>query len=110
MSGDRLAAAVLSLPAPWQGHYFATVESTQDEARAAARRGAPTRSIFVADFQRAGRGRAQRQWLASPGSALLLSILFREETMRPWRYTSLVSLALVQTIDHLFPAVRTAIK
>jgi BirA family biotin operon repressor/biotin-[acetyl-CoA-carboxylase] ligase len=114
MAGDRLAGAVLSLPAPWHGHYFAVVDSTQDEAREAARHGAPTRSLFVADFQRAGRGRAQRHWLAAPGAALLLSMLFREhaetDAIRPWRYTRLASLALVQTIDRLFPQVTPAIK
>jgi BirA family biotin operon repressor/biotin-[acetyl-CoA-carboxylase] ligase len=114
MASDRLADAVLRLPAPWQGHYFAAVDSTQDEARAAARGGAPTRTIFVADFQRSGRGRAQRQWLASPGTGLLMSLLFREpssaDTIRPWRYTSLLSLALIQTLDCLRPAVAPAIK
>jgi len=114
MAGDRLAGAVLNLPAPWQGHYFPVVDSTQDEARAAARSGAPTRSLFVTDFQRAGRGRAQRRWLAAPGTALLLSMLFREhadtDAIRPWRYTRLVSLALVHTIDRLIPQAAPAIK
>jgi BirA family transcriptional regulator, biotin operon repressor / biotin---[acetyl-CoA-carboxylase] ligase len=114
MPADNLAEAVQRLPATWHGHYFDVVDSTQECARAAARDGAPTRSIFVADYQRAGRGRADRRWLASPGSALLASMLFREQcataAFRPWRYTSLVSLALVQAITCHLPAVAVAIK
>ncbi len=114
MPSDRLAAAVSGLPAPWQGQFFEAVDSTQDEARAAAQRGAPTRSLFVADYQRAGRGRGARAWLAQPGSALLVSILFREAArspaIRPWRYTRLASLALVAAIDYYLPDAATAIK
>ncbi|HEY2594527.1 MAG TPA: biotin--[acetyl-CoA-carboxylase] ligase [Chloroflexota bacterium] len=114
MADDRLAAAVQGLPAPWQGHFFDALDSTQDEAREAAQRGAPSHSLFVADFQRAGRGRASRRWLAPPGSALLMSILFREETqspaIRPWRYTRLASLALIGSIDHHVPGAAAAIK
>jgi BirA family biotin operon repressor/biotin-[acetyl-CoA-carboxylase] ligase len=107
-----LAEAVQSLPAPWQAHYFAALDSTQDEARAAARRGAPSRSLFVAEFQRAGRGRQGRTWLAQPGSALLLSMLFREVVgaPTPWRYTSLASLALVEAIEHVLPRLVPLIK
>ena len=102
MLGDRLARAVLCLPAHWHARYFDVVDSTQDEARAAARDGAPDRSVFVADLQRAGRGRQGRSWLAAPGSALLLSIVFRELgplAARPWHFTSLASMALVGAIE-----------
>jgi len=114
MADDRLAAAVHSLPAAWQGHYFEVVASTQDQAREAARRGAPTRSLFVANYQRAGRGRVARQWLAAPGSSLLVSMLFRERAesgaLRPWRYTSLTSVAVLQTIVRHLPETAPAIK
>jgi BirA family transcriptional regulator, biotin operon repressor / biotin---[acetyl-CoA-carboxylase] ligase len=114
MPGDKLAEAVQRLPATWHGHYFDAVASTQEWARTAAREGAPTRSIFVADCQRAGRGRLDRQWLAAPGSALLVSMLFREvselDAFRPWRYTSLVSLALLQAMACRLPAAAIAIK
>jgi BirA family biotin operon repressor/biotin-[acetyl-CoA-carboxylase] ligase len=113
MPADRLLAALESLPPTWHARFFAEVDSTQDEARAAARAGAPSRSIFVADFQRAGRGRQGRRWLASPGSALMLSMLFRETTsgqVQPWRWTSLASVALVEAIDQLVPGATAAIK
>ncbi|MDQ6673020.1 MAG: hypothetical protein M3069_20155, partial [Chloroflexota bacterium] len=80
---DGLAAAVGALPRTWQAHYFAAVESTQDEARAAQRLGAPHRSIFVADYQRAGHGRHGRRWVAGPGVALMLSVVFRDAPAKP---------------------------
>src|SRR5579859_3747756 len=106
MVADELAAGVAALPRHWHAHYFAAVDSTQDEARAASRSGAPHRSIFVADYQRAGRGRQGRAWLATPGVALLLSIVFRDSapTPIPWRWTSLASLALAEAIEHVLPA------
>ena len=113
MAGDSLASAVGRLPASWHGHYFAVVDSTQDEARAAARAGAADQTLFVADHQRAGRGRRGRVWLAEPGSALLVSMVFRERGQLasvPWRFTSLVSLAMVRAIDRSLSEDSVAIK
>jgi BirA family biotin operon repressor/biotin-[acetyl-CoA-carboxylase] ligase len=111
MGSDGLALAVEALPPPWRGHYFDLVDSTQDEARAAAQRGAPNRSVFVADFQRAGRGRQGRTWVAGPGMALLVTLLFRETNgaPTPFRWTSLASVALVESIEELLE-VEAAIK
>src|SRR5262245_40536809 len=112
MPADSLASAVGSLPAPWTGHYFDTVDSTQFEARDAGRRGARGRSVFVANFQRAGRGRQARTWLAEPGSALLMSVLCREARAeaRPWRFTSLASLALIESLQAIAPGHNLAVK
>jgi BirA family biotin operon repressor/biotin-[acetyl-CoA-carboxylase] ligase len=112
MVDDELAAAVEALPPHWHAHYFAVVDSTQDEARAASRSGAPHRSIFVADYQRAGRGRQGRAWVATPGVALLLSVVFRDTaaTPIPWRWTSLVSVALAEAIEDILPSLKPAIK
>jgi BirA family biotin operon repressor/biotin-[acetyl-CoA-carboxylase] ligase len=112
MPGDGLAAAVEALPRHWHAHYFEAVESTQDEARAAARLGAGHRSIFVADFQRAGRGRRGRSWLAAPGTALMLSIVFRDMASAPvpWRWTILASVALAEAIAEVAPNLRPSIK
>jgi len=112
MPGDSLAAALLRLPASWHGFWFDTVDSTQAAARAAASRGAADRSLFVADFQRAGRGRQGRTWLAEPGAALLMSILFRrhEAESRPWRFTSLAALSVLEAIEPLLTQPIAAIK
>lgn len=111
---DSLAAALLRLPASWHAFWFDTVDSTQAAARAAASHGAADRSLFVADFQRAGRGRQGRTWLAEPGAALLMSILFQrhEAESRPWRFTSLAALSVVEAIEPLLtsPSASAAIK
>ena len=56
---------------------FAEIDSTNryvlDEARAGAAEGL----VAVADHQSAGRGRLGRSWVAPPGSALMVSVLFR---------------------------------
>jgi BirA family biotin operon repressor/biotin-[acetyl-CoA-carboxylase] ligase len=109
---ERLADAVASLPDGWTGRYYASVESTQDEAKVAVRAGAPSRSIFVADFQRAGRGRQGRTWQAPPGASLMASFVFRESHTQPIarRWTSLLAVSLVETIDGFELPVRAAIK
>jgi BirA family biotin operon repressor/biotin-[acetyl-CoA-carboxylase] ligase len=112
MASDDLAQALQTLPPEWHGHSFDVVDSTQDEARAAVRRGAPSRSIFVADYQRAGRGRQGRAWLAGPGDALMLSMVFSERATEPipWRWTSLASVALAESVQELLPMLEPAIK
>jgi BirA family transcriptional regulator, biotin operon repressor / biotin---[acetyl-CoA-carboxylase] ligase len=114
MASDSLAAALLRLPPPWHGFWFDIVDSTQDVARAAASRGAVDRSLFVADYQRAGRGRQGRTWLAEPGAALLMSILFKElgrgPAVKPWRFTSLAALSVVEAIQPLLASGQAAIK
>lgn len=53
--------------------------STNDDALAAARGGAPSGSLFVADHQSAGRGRRGKSWSAAPGGSLLFSVVVRPE-------------------------------
>jgi BirA family biotin operon repressor/biotin-[acetyl-CoA-carboxylase] ligase len=54
-----------------------SVDSTQTVAFALAERGAPDRTVVVADRQLAGRGRRGRVWQAPAGTSLLTSILVR---------------------------------
>jgi BirA family biotin operon repressor/biotin-[acetyl-CoA-carboxylase] ligase len=104
MVQDTLAQAVHHLPAGWRGEFYAEVGSTQEVARAAVHSGAPSRSIFVADHQSAGRGRQGRSWLDRPGQALMLSILLRQSAEpRPWRSTALASVALVEALEAVLP-------
>ena len=50
---DRLGAFIerVALPPGWRVLHEPSVESTNDLAREAARRGWPDRSVFVADYQ-----------------------------------------------------------
>jgi BirA family biotin operon repressor/biotin-[acetyl-CoA-carboxylase] ligase len=58
-------------------HYFQQVGSTNDIARELAGRGADEGTLVIADEQTSGRGRLERAWISPPGSALLMSLLFR---------------------------------
>lgn len=110
-TSDDLEAAVQTLPGGWTGTFLRTTPSTQDVARVAAAAGASSRSIFVADYQTAGRGRHGRRWLASPGTALMLSIVLRSRvTPRAWSATTLASVALAEAVERLAPALHVEIK
>jgi BirA family biotin operon repressor/biotin-[acetyl-CoA-carboxylase] ligase len=68
-----LRTAVVGRPLEVHG----AVGSTNDLARAAARRGAPEGLAVLADGQTAGRGRLGRAWVSPPGVNLYLSVLLR---------------------------------
>lgn len=51
--------------------------STNDLAREAAGEGAPHGTVIFAEEQTSGRGRRGREWVASPGAAILCSFLLR---------------------------------
>jgi BirA family biotin operon repressor/biotin-[acetyl-CoA-carboxylase] ligase len=53
------------------------VSSTQAIAFELAERGAPHRTVVLADHQTAGRGRRGRGWEDEPGASLLVSVLLR---------------------------------
>lgn len=57
--------------------FFASVGSTNDLLKQAARDGEPEGLVFVADEQVAGRGRRGRSWTAPSGTSLLSSTLLR---------------------------------
>ena len=57
-------------------HHRAT-DSTNERARQLAAAGAAHGTLVTADEQSAGRGRQGRTWTASPGQALLLSLVVR---------------------------------
>jgi len=65
-------------------HYFTETGSTNDLAAAAADRGAPEGTTFVAGAQTAGRGRRGREWFSPPGAGLYLSTVVRRASMAPW--------------------------
>ena len=79
--GDRAQAALA-------GSRFADVRwvastgSTNADALALARDGAPEGVVVVADHQRAGRGRYDRAWVAPPGGSLLVSVPVRMDDGR----------------------------
>jgi BirA family biotin operon repressor/biotin-[acetyl-CoA-carboxylase] ligase len=77
---ERFLELRRSQPAPGWGEplrYGEQTGSTNDDALAAARLGAPSGSVFLAEHQTAGRGRRGRRWLAESGQSLLFSVLWR---------------------------------
>jgi len=77
------AARFLDLAAPLTlGRPLVTTRetgSTNDDALAAARSGAPHGALFVTEAQRAGRGRRGNTWLSAPGGGLLFSLVLRPD-------------------------------
>src|SRR3989442_6484497 len=68
------------------------VDSTQATICDVAGQGASDRTVVVADYQAAGRGRRGRAWDAPAGTSLLTSILVRPRaTPERWGGYSLVS-------------------
>jgi BirA family biotin operon repressor/biotin-[acetyl-CoA-carboxylase] ligase len=53
--------------------------STNDDALAAAKSGAPHGSLFGAETQSRGRGRRGSEWVSTPGAGLWFSLLLRPE-------------------------------
>jgi len=58
-------------------HFSPVTDSTNIDALAAARRGAPHGSVYFADEQRAGRGRGDHSWHSAAGEGLYVSLLLR---------------------------------
>jgi len=80
------------------------VESTNDVVRGWLAAGAPEVCLAVADEQSAGRGRLDRNWIAPPGAALLLSLGFRPSWLAPeqvWRLAATISLAMADAAEEV---------
>jgi BirA family biotin operon repressor/biotin-[acetyl-CoA-carboxylase] ligase len=75
--------------------------STNADAMALVRDGAPEGVVLVADHQTAGRGRAGRSWSAPPGSSLLVSILLRPPAAVYDLCTMAVAVAAAEAIDEV---------
>lgn len=58
-------------------HLLASTTSTSDEAKRAAKEGAPHGATWLAEQQTAGRGRQGRSWVSPRGENLLFSVLLR---------------------------------
>lgn len=63
----------LGVPTHWAKH----TESTNDDALAAARAGAPHGAIFGAESQSRGRGRRGSEWTSAAGAGLWFSLVVR---------------------------------
>ena len=80
--------------------YVPSLESTQDEV-AALDDDDPEGSVFITDEQTAGRGRHGRQWLAPPGTSLLLSVMLRPSAEVFPKLVMVASLALANAVEQV---------
>jgi BirA family transcriptional regulator, biotin operon repressor / biotin---[acetyl-CoA-carboxylase] ligase len=82
-------------------HFLEVTGSTNTDAVAAARAGAPEGSVYFADEQLAGRGRGNHAWHSAAGEGLYVSVLLRPRL--PAAYLPLLplvaGLAAAQAID-----------
>ncbi len=89
---------------------YERVASTNDIARERARSGAAEGLIVLAEEQSAGRGRLGRNWVASYGDALLMSVLLRPVWLPPgeaFTLTMLAGVALCEAVEQLRQCARS---
>lgn len=85
--------------------HVGTVPSTMDIAERLGLDGAPSGTVVIAEHQTRGRGRLGREWVAPPGSALLVSVLLRT-SLSPIRLASfslVLGMAIAPVLDAWLP-------
>jgi BirA family biotin operon repressor/biotin-[acetyl-CoA-carboxylase] ligase len=60
-------------------HFSRVTGSTNSDAVAAARLGAPHGSVYLSDEQQSGRGRGDHNWISAAGEGLYVSVLLRPQ-------------------------------
>jgi BirA family biotin operon repressor/biotin-[acetyl-CoA-carboxylase] ligase len=100
MAGDRARTALAGTTFA-DVRWVAETGSTNSDALALARDGAPEGVVLVADHQTAGRGRQGRRWVAPPEASLLVTILLRPPSAVADLTTMAVSLAAAEAVEEL---------
>jgi BirA family biotin operon repressor/biotin-[acetyl-CoA-carboxylase] ligase len=74
LTNEALQAALGSRPF----RFFASTESTMQDARQWLADGAADGAVVITDEQRAGKGRLGRGWLTPPGTAIAMTVILRD--------------------------------
>jgi BirA family biotin operon repressor/biotin-[acetyl-CoA-carboxylase] ligase len=98
--GDRVRAAVAGSRFT-DVRWVASTGSTNADALALARDGAPEGVVVVADHQTAGRGRYDRAWVAPPGGSLLVSVLLRPPSPVASTATMATAVAMAAAVEEV---------
>lgn len=104
MNVETLTSLLAGLPIP-QVRAFATIGSTNDEAKSWTAAGASDGCLVVADQQTQGRGRFDRRWVTRPGTSLAFSLILRPsqaEMARAGLFSPLGALATSRAIEGTF--------
>ena len=104
MDRNLLLKALADLPLG-AVRYFDRVGSTNDEAAAWARQGAPGLALVIAEEQTAGRGRSGRSWITVPGASLAFSVILyptQKNTHILSRLTPLGALAVKDALQNTY--------
>jgi BirA family biotin operon repressor/biotin-[acetyl-CoA-carboxylase] ligase len=96
------------LPVGFRLLHYASIGSTNDEAKRLARAGAPEGTLVWADQQLAGRGRRGRNWVSPPGN-LYVSLVLRPGEM-PTRIAQLGFVAALGLGDALIELAGPALR
>ncbi|PZC46269.1 MAG: BirA family transcriptional regulator [Chloroflexi bacterium] len=82
-------------------------DSTMDDTKSLAKKGAQEGLVVIADNQGKGRGRFNREWVTTPGQDLTISILFKPSLKKLHMLNMAASLAIQDTISEIIkgPAV-----
>lgn len=81
--------------------WVAETGSTNSDVLARSRDGAPEGTVVVADYQRQGRGRQGRSWIAPAGSSLLLSVLLRPPAALAGGTTMAAAVAMAGAVEQV---------
>lgn len=102
---DALRRALVAPAGPYAAlDVVASLPSTNAALAAAARVGAPDRTVLIGEHQTAGRGRSARRWVAPARSGLAVSVLLRprEVPQARWGWLPLLAgVALCRTVAEL---------
>jgi BirA family biotin operon repressor/biotin-[acetyl-CoA-carboxylase] ligase len=98
--GDR-ARAALARCRFTDVRWVASTGSTNADALALARDGAPEGVVVVADHQTAGRGRYDRAWVAPSGGSLLVSVLLRPPSPVASTATMATAVAMAEAVEEV---------
>lgn len=95
----------------WNIEHLGHVDSTNTWLAERAREGAREGDVVYADFQSAGRGRRDREWVAPVGSSLLCSVLLEPPASSPPPHVFLLAAALsmVEALEEM-TSVRPVVK
>jgi BirA family biotin operon repressor/biotin-[acetyl-CoA-carboxylase] ligase len=103
MSSREISLELNQLPIEINWKYFSQVGSTNDLASEWAMQDAPDWSLVIAEEQLSGRGRAERRWFTSPGSALAFSVILHPQSaFHITHLSALGAIAVCQALEYQF--------